>query len=623
MASFADEEEDGSVTSADTQGKRSTPAHILDSLKLSWQAHRGLFLLVAIALPALEGLLMLALLVIFRFGAPAFLDTAAEPSQVLDDMLPLLFTAVGVTILMLLSANTRHTVQELLLDRVRQFSTRRMHRAIASLELSDFDDPTIHDRISRAETTADFKPRQVVRGVVALVSSAFQIIFFVGLLVVLQPLLLPMMALAAAPILILSARLAGQQFSFFYNVTALERRRRYVGRLITSRESAAELRSFRLTEHFADRHAALSHQRYAELRRMVRGQWRSLLVGQFSFGLVIAAVMGVIAWFFVSGRMDTVELLTVVVALSRLAGAVGNIGGPITEISEAGLFLGDQNAFYEQTHKAREAQHSDRRPAPLQELAVRNLSFTYKGADREALREIELTIQAGQLVAFVGPNGSGKTTLSKILAFLYPPTEGEVLWNGARSTELSTESLRDCVTTVFQDPLEYHFSVAENVTLGDVARTPDPADIDVAISAAGASDVVARLPDGLETQLGTEFDSGTSLSGGELQRLAIARAFYRSRELVILDEPTSALDAVSDHALLADLRRLLAGRTAIIVSHRFSNVRYADQIFVFNEGRIVERGTHASLMEARGLYAEMYALQANVFLKEPVTMEQP
>lgn len=606
----------------DTAGGRSAPANIVDALRLSWQASRRYFLLVIVVLPVLEGLLAVSLLVLFKAGSAVFLGGAAGGSaEVVWRVMPWIAAAVVVTLLMMTVSNTRHTVQELLLDRVRQLSARRMHRAIAMLELIDFDDPVVHDRISRAETTADAKPRSVVRGLNQLVASLIQVIALGVLLVVLQPMLLPMMVVAAAPIVLLSAKLAGDQFAFFYAMTPVERRRRYVGRLLIGRATAAEMRSFQMTEHFVARYDDLSDQRYHELRTVVRRQWRRLLAGQVTFGLILCTAVAILGWFFASGRVDTPTLLTAIIALSRLASAVGGLGGPLAELSEAGLFLADQRAFYDQIQRASRRRGGELRPEPLRELVVEGVSFSYPGGDRPALTDVNLTIRAGQMVAFVGPNGSGKTTMAKILAFLYEPESGDVRWNGVSIDEYDREALRQQVTTVFQDPVTYHFTVAENVRLGDLTRAPDPTAVEKALRDAGAAETVAGLPQGVDTPLGPEFEGGTSLSGGEAQRLAIARSFYRARNLVIMDEPTSALDAQADHALFNDLKSLLRGRTAIVISHRFSNVRSADRIFVFHQGRIVEQGTHESLMAAGGLYAEMYALQASPYTAEAWSLE--
>ncbi|MFD8530536.1 ABC transporter ATP-binding protein [Streptosporangium canum] len=597
----------------DTVSRPGTAANIMAALKMSRQAAPRLFWVAVVLLPAVEGLLAVGLLLLFRSSLGVFLETTGGPEQATRTLIPWLAGAVLLTLVTLMLAGLRHTLDELLVERVRQFSARRMHAAITMLELADFDYPVVHDRISRAEATADTKPRQVVRGVNGLLAAAFQITGFTLLLITLEPWLLPMMAVTAAPIMVISSKLAGDRFTFFTSMTPLDRMRRYVGMLITGRQAAAEVRSFQLSEHFTERYDLLTRRRYAELRETLRRQWRSQLLGHLVFGLILCTIVAVLAWFYAAGTMDTPTLLTTVLTLSRLAGAVAGLGGPVAELSEAGLFLDDQRAFYAQLAGKNLARRQGGQPGPLRELCVRNLTFSYPEATRPALRDVDLTVRAGQLVAFVGHNGSGKTTLAKILAFLYEPSSGAVLWNGADTAELSREGLRDQVTTVLQDHMTYHFSVAENVALGDVTRRPEQAAIIAAVDAAGARQTIEKLPDGYETPLGPEFGGGTALSGGEQQRLAIARAFYRDRNLVIMDEPTSALDAQADHALLENLRRLLHGRTAIVVSHRFSNVRHADQILVFEEGRIAERGTHDSLMADKGLYAEMYALQAGAY----------
>ncbi|WP_432871431.1 ABC transporter ATP-binding protein [Microbispora rosea] len=613
-ASPAEQGETAGTAMKEAMSRSGTAATVMAALRLSRQADATLFWTGVILLPAVEGLLGVGLLLLFRGSVGVFLESSDGPAQATRTLIPWLAGAVLLTLVTLILGNLRHTLNELLVDRVRQFSSRRMHAAIAKLDLADFDYAVVHDRISRAEETADGKPRQVVRGVNGLLASAFQVAAFTVLLIVLEPWLLPVMALTAAPIAVVSSKLAGDRFAFFTRMTPLERMRRYVGMLITGRQAAAEVRSFRLSEHFAERYDLLTRRRYAELRKTLRAQWRRQLLGVLAFGLILCVVVTVLAWFYAVGAMDTSTVLTTVLSLSRLATAMAGLGGPLAELSEAGLFLDDQHAFYAQLMRRSLVSRQGAQPGPLRELCVRELGFVYPETARPALRNVDLTIRAGQIVAFVGPNGSGKTTLAKILAFLYEPSSGAVLWNGADTSGLSREGLRDQVTTVFQDHMTYHFSVAENVALGDTTRPDGQTAVRTAVDEAGAREFVDRLPGGYETPLGPEFGGGTALSGGERQRLAIARAFYRGRDLVIMDEPTSALDAQADHALLENLRKLLRGRTAIVVSHRFSNVRHADQIFVLKDGRILERGTHDSLMADKGLYAEMYTLQAAAYM---------
>ncbi|WP_284575200.1 ABC transporter ATP-binding protein [Streptomyces sp. 2P-4] len=598
------------------ESRRSLLDNIRDAFRISRQAGGGLFAL-AIAIPAVEGIMAAAQLLALRGMATAFFVSNEDSDRVIGQAAPWLIAAVGVTVIALVADNARHVVQELLSERVKRLSAARMHQAIALLELEDFDDPTVHDRISRAEATADYRPTQVVRSVMSILAAGLRVLALAVFLMFLQPLLVPAVFLAAVPVLLVSSRLAGQRFSFHYRVTPLERRRRYVGWLLTARQPAAEVRSFRLVEHFSRRYDELSRERLDELRGLIRKQWRGMMAGQLTFTFLVSVCVGVLAWFYGSGRIDAAGLLTAVLGLARLAGSLGSLGGPISELSEASHFLNDQHAFYQGISAARAPRGTRAVPGRLAELRVEGLTFTYPGAERPALDGVDLTIRSGEMVAFVGPNGSGKTTLAKILAFLYQGQEGKFTWNGVDVKDLDVHGLRDQVTTVFQDHMTYHLTVGENVALGDIGRDGDQPGVLRALDRSGAGDVVARLPKRHDTVLGSEFEDGVSLSGGEAQRLAIARAFYRDRDLVVLDEPTSALDAHADHRLLGDLRTLLNGRTAAVVSHRFSNVRHADRIYVLKEGQILEEGTHDALMAAGGLYAEMYSLQASAFTDEP------
>jgi ATP-binding cassette subfamily B protein len=227
---------------------------------------------------------------------------------------------------------------------------------------------------------------------------------------------------------------------------------------------------------------------------------------------------------------------------------------------------------------------------------------------------VSIELRAGQVVALVGENGSGKTTLAKLLGGLYAPTSGTVRWDAVDASTVDPDALRRLVTVVFQDFARYNFTAADNIGLGDVDRLGDRPGIEAAADRAGADRMVRRLPDGYDSVLGREFDTGQDLSTGQWQRIAIARAFFRDAPVVVLDEPTASLDARAEHELFDRIRRLLRGRTVLLVSHRFSTVRSADRIYVLHRGRVTEEGSHDELMAADGTYAELFRLQAAAFL---------
>ena len=253
-------------------------------------------------------------------------------------------------------------------------------------------------------------------------------------------------------------------------------------------------------------------------------------------------------------------------------------------------------------------------PVPLAHgLVCEGVSFGYPQREEDALRDINLELRAGEVTALVGENGAGKSTLVKLVCRLYDPQEGTISWDGQDLRRLSVDELRQQVTVVFQDFAQFPATVRQNITYGDVTGTPEKTRLAEAVRAAGAESVIDALPAGLDTPLGKWFEGGHELSVGEWQKIALVRAFYRDAQLIVLDEPTSGLDALAEVELFAAFRHLIAGRTALLISHRFSSVRMADRIYVLAEGRVVECGSHEELIREGGLYARMFNAQARMY----------
>jgi ATP-binding cassette subfamily B protein len=319
----------------------------------------------------------------------------------------------------------------------------------------------------------------------------------------------------------------------------------------------------------------------------------------------------------VSGRLGVPQAGAAGAAVLALRQALGGIAFGGGQLYESALFVADYEAFLEVGGRARSASGGwapGVAAAPSQ-VTVEGVGFTYPGARRAALHGVDLGIRAGEVVALVGENGSGKTTLAKLLAGLYRPTEGRVCWDGVDLGTLDPAGVRRQVAVVFQDFERYALTAYENVAFGDVTRLGDAPGVRTAAERADADAVVARLPQGWQTPLGRVFDEGADLSVGQWQRIALARAFFRDAPLVILDEPSAALDARAEHALFTRIRELYAGRTVVLISHRFSTVRTADRILVLHRGRVLESGTHDELMRLGGRYAELFTLQAQAYLE--------
>jgi ATP-binding cassette subfamily B protein len=343
------------------------------------------------------------------------------------------------------------------------------------------------------------------------------------------------------------------------------------------------------------------------------------MVSTAAAALATALGLGLLLVLVDRGDVNLADAGAAAVALPLLGSRLTQAFGGLGNVLESGLFLGDLDAFLALRPAALNARGRETAPPGFERLRVENLSFTYPGSDRPAVQDISLHIRRGEVIALVGENGSGKTTLAKLLARLYEPDAGRVIWDDRDALSFDPESLRAAIAVIFQDFLRYELTAAENIGLGRPEKVDDRSSIEVAAVHAGADRVVRDLPMAYDTLLTRAYAGGRDLSLGQWQRIALARAFFRDAQFVILDEPSAALDARAEHELFGTIRTLLEDRTVLLISHRFSTVRTADRIYVLHEGRIVESGNHEALMACNGLYREMFDLQASAYLDEGVT----
>ncbi|HEU4964486.1 MAG TPA: ABC transporter ATP-binding protein [Bacilli bacterium] len=419
--------------------------------------------------------------------------------------------------------------------------------------------------------------------------------------------------LAAVPIFLVQSKFGGQRFSLMMHQTPVAREANYISMLLKDRQTAKEIRLFNLGRYLIERWSGKFWQNADGQLKLSRRQQLTGVGLDGLTGLFFALAAGVIVWLTRSTRTIRIgDFIAIGQAVQSTQGSINNISTTFAKLFEESLYIRDFFQFLSYENPALEKpQGSEPFPVVLRHgISVENVSFRYPQEPRDALRNVSFTIRPGEKIAIVGENGSGKTTLVKLLMGLYPVSAGQICFDGLNLDQIAPDSLAKSITVIFQDFMRYSFSVHDNIALGDIERLDDRERVQEVGRLSSTDDFVKRLPDGYDTYLGRFLNEGTDLSGGQWQKIALARALFRDGEVIILDEPTAALDPQAEMDVFRHFDRLTAGKTAIFISHRMSAARMADRILVMKDGELVEVGSHDELVTLDGEYAEMYRLQA-------------
>lgn len=501
----------------------------------------------------------------------------------------------------------------LLADRFTLHISIRIMQHASRLDLASYEDPVFYDKLERARVQATDR-LSMIQAMGRVVQQAITTASLAAGVFVYSPLLLAILVLCVVPAFLGESHFAFLGYSLAHQQTPRKRQLDYLRVLGASKESAKELKLFGLAPFLSSEFTRISegiyHENVALARRRVRaGALLSLLstIGYY----------GTYAWVV----YETVRGLLTVGDLTFLAGAIAGASTNIqmlftsfTSIADQALFLTDLVDFFAVEPTVRTKPSARPAPHPIRSgFEFRDVSFTYPGTKRLVLDRLNFRLSPGERIALIGENGQGKTTIVKLLTRLYDPTAGSILLDGIDLREYDLEDLCRQIAVIFQDFMRYDLTAAENIAVGQILNKGNRSRIEDAARKSMAHSVVARLPAGYEQVLGRRFEGGVDLSGGEWQKLALARAYLRDAQVLVLDEPTASLDARSEHEVFERFAELTEGKMALLISHRFSTVRMADRILVLENGRIAEEGSHAELMANAGRYSEMFELQASSY----------
>ncbi len=592
---------------------RDLPRLVVRSSAVVWHAARRAFI-GTIVLNTFSGALLLVELVVLKVVLGRFVDVGGD-APVGRLVGPVAVFVAGLAIGGVVAV-VSNQLSWLAGEQVAREVQGLVGEAASRAALIDFEHPSFHDRLERTMTNIVDRPYGVVMSLSGLMTSGFGALAAAIALVVISPPLALVSVLAAVPLVVVSMRVGRLRWSFQVETTENERRREYLLSLLTSKAPAKEIRSFNLGQHFLTTFRGLYDQRIERQRKLLRAQLRLTVLSRFSNAIVLGAAGGLVLKFVDSGRLTVAEAGTALAAIALLATRANGVVAALSSTYEHGLFLTETFAFLDEYSSV--GDHPSTVPVPpFHGVRLDHVSFRYPSGDSDAISDIDLEVNPGEVVALVGPNGSGKTTVSKLLAQLFRPTSGSMWWGSADTADLPAAGLREQIAVIFQDFERYELTLGENVSLGRIDAAGDDERLRAALADADAGEVGSEHGADLDTLLGPRWIGGTDLSIGQWQRLAIARVFYRDAPLLILDEPTASIDAQAEADTFASLRRLAAGRAVVIVSHRFSTVASADRIYVLEAGRIVEHGTHDALLATGGTYARLFNLQASSYLGRP------
>lgn len=585
------------------------------ALRFVWQAAKG-WAIVNGALTVVQGVLPLLQLYLMKLTIDAVTAgaTASDKGVVLRHVLLI----VGITAAVVLFTSLLRSIAGLVSQWQSCIVTDYMNDVLLTksieVDLEYYESARYHDTLHRAQREAPSRPLSIVNNLAQIGQSAVSMLVISGLLLFFNWIITIILLISVIAGTLVRLRSTGKMYSWQRDQSSMERQVGYFSWLLTDSSHAKEIRLFDLGPMFIRRLRDIRQKLYKGRLAIMCTRSIADFTAQTFANLAIYGSYAYIVYQVVRGKITLGDMVMYYAAFQRvqafLQGMLGNLAG----LYEDNRFLTNLYEFLDLKRTVIEPNHPVPVPQQMQSgIVLNHVGFQYPGGTRKVFEDISLTIRPGEVVALVGENGSGKTTLMKLLCRLYDPTGGSITIDEIDLRQFETKALRHEIAIIFQDYVHYHLTARENIWFGNIGLSLDHERVIAAAQHSGADGVIRRLPQGYDTILGKRFEKGEELSIGEWQKVALARAFVHDAQIIVLDEPTSSMDAKAEYEVFKNFRKLVSGRTAILISHRFSTVRMADRIFVLKHGSIIEGGTHEELINLKGVYADLFEKQARSY----------
>lgn len=592
--------------------KAKVAVRFIPALRLVWQSspYWTIFRTILVSIQGILPLLSIYLTKLIIDRVTTQLDTA-NPIGVFQEILPLLLFAGAVTIIVTLCTSLTELVNTAHSQRVTDYMQGIVHAKSIAADLEYYENAKYHDALQRAQQEAPYRPPQILNRLAGVAQNGISLVAMVGLLLSLHWGIIGVLVVAAIPAVLVRMQYSRIMYGWQRRRTELERKSAYLGWMLTGEQFAKEIRLFGLGSLFSSEYLQIRNKLYQERVAIASKRSLAYFLAQATAGILVFGLFAYIIYQTIQGVLLLGDLVLYYQALQR---GQNNLRGLLTSVSglyEDNLFLGNLYEFLDLKPKIVQLAEPKPFPQPIKQgICFDRVNFQYSDSSRQALKDISFEIKAGETVALVGENGSGKTTLIKLLCRLYDPTSGNIKIDGINLSLFEIAELRRQIGVIFQDYAKYYFTAEENIRLGNINISPGDKEIISAARRSGADDVIQRLPKKYDTILGKLFREGEELSIGQWQKVALARAFLRNSQVIVLDEPTSAMDPQAEYEIFKRFREIIQDQTAILITHRLSTVRMADRIFVMEQGSIVESGNHEDLIKNNGVYAHLFNTQA-------------